>query len=195
MSTLPKTFVTPEEYIERERKADFKSEYYNGEVFAMSGGTRTHDRINTQLELLIEQHLAGKQCERFSDNMRVLAGLSGLYTYPDLSVVCEEPQFTDPPDETLANPTLLVEILSPSTEAYDRGLKAKLYREIPSLKELLLISQDRYDVELQRRSTDGTWIILNASGLDASIELPSICYTLNLRDLYAKVIAHGGIGA
>jgi Uma2 family endonuclease len=187
MPTLP-NFVTPEEYLERDRKAEYKSEYYNGEVFAMSGVSRTHDRINTQLAFLIEQHLRGKKCEAFSSNMRVLAVSSGLYTYPDLAVASEEPQFTDPHIDTLTNPTLLAEILSPTTEAYDRGQKAKLYRAMPSLRELLLISQERYDVELHRRQADGGWVLIDAGGLDASIALESIGYNLSLRDLYEKVL-------
>ena len=166
MSTLPKTFYTPEEYLELERKAEFRSEYYNGQIFAMSGASRWHARIETQLAFLIEQHLTGKKCEAFPPAMRVLAQPSGLYTYPDLSVVCNEPQFTDPFGETLVNPTLLVEILSPSTENYDRGTKAKLYRAIPSLRELLIVSQDSYDVELYRRQTGDTWVLIEAKGLE-----------------------------
>ncbi len=122
--------------------------------------------------------------------MRVLAAPSGLYTYPDLSVVCGEPQFLELQDDTLLNPALIVEILSPSTEDYDRGKKAKMYRAMPSLQELLFIAQDSYDVELYRRQTDGTWSLIGANGLDGSIELTSIQYTLPLRELYAKVVAH-----
>ena len=145
MSTLAKPFLSPEEYLEIERQAEGKNEYYNGEIFAMSGVSRRHDRINFQLTFLIAQHLRGKRCDGFTAGMRVLAIPSGLYTYPDLSVGCDEPQFADPHVDTLTNPTLLVEILSPSTENYDRGKKAKLYRAIPSLQELLLISQDSYE--------------------------------------------------
>ncbi|MCX6633353.1 MAG: Uma2 family endonuclease, partial [Candidatus Solibacter sp.] len=137
MSTLSNRLLSPAEYLEIERKADHKSEYHNGEMFAMSGCSRRHDRIVVPLTVLIGQHLRGKRCETFSANMRVLATPSGLYTYPDLSVACEEPQFTDAQVDTLTNPTLLVEVLSPSTEDYDRGKKAKLYRAIPSLQELL----------------------------------------------------------
>jgi hypothetical protein len=126
-------FLSPEEYLEIERKAGDKSEYYNGEMFAMSGVSRRHDRIATRLTFLFVQHLRGKRCEAFTANMRVLATASGLYTYPDLSVACEEPQFADAHVDTLTNPALLVEILSPSTEDYDHGKKAKLYRAIPSL--------------------------------------------------------------
>jgi Uma2 family endonuclease len=190
MSTQPKTFYTPEEYIELERQAEHKSEYSNGQIFAMSGASRWHARIETQLTHLFEEHLAGKKCETFPANMRLLVDPGGVYTYPDLSVVCGEPQFGDPYGETLLNPTLLVEILSPSTENYDRGTKAKMYRGLPSVQEILIVSQDSYEVELYRRQAGDTWVLIVARGLDASIELASIGYTLQLRDLYAKVLAH-----
>ena len=190
MSTLSKPFLSPEEYLAIERKAEDKSEYYHGEMFAMSGVSRTHDRINVQLTFLIGQHLRGKQCEAFTANMRVLATASGLYTYPDLSVACEEPQFADAQVDTLTNPTLLVEILSPSTEDYDRGKKAKLYRAIPSLQELLIIAQDSYEVELYRRQADGSWSLMEAKGLESAIALASIGYTLSLRELYENVLGN-----
>jgi Uma2 family endonuclease len=190
MSTLSKPFLSPEEYLAIERKAEDKSEYYHGEMFAMSGVSRRHDRIATQLAFLIAQHLRGKRCEDFSANMRVLATASGLYTYPDLSVACEEPQFADAHVDTLTNPALLVEILSPSTEDYDRGKKAKLYRAIPSLQELLIIAQDSYEVELYRRQPDGTWSLIEANGLESAITLTSIGYTLSLRELYENVLGN-----
>jgi len=188
MSTLANRSLSPEEYLEIERKAEYKSEYYNGEMFAMSGASRRHDRIVVPLTILIGQHLKGKRCETFSANMRVLATPSGLYTYPDLSVACDEPQFADPHVDTLTNPTLLVEVLSPSTENYDRGKKAKLYRAIPSLQELLFIAQDSYEVELYRRQPDGTWSLIEARGLESAIALTSIGYTLSLRELYERVL-------
>ncbi len=193
MSTLPKTFVSPEEYLERERKAEYKSEYYNGEMFAMSGVSRKHDDIATELHFLIAQHLRGRSCRWHTSDMRVLLP-SGDYTYPDVSVVCGERKFADSHFDTLTNPTLLVEILSPSTESYDRGQKARLYRAIPSLRELLLISQESYDVELYRRQEGGSWALYEASGLDGTIELASIGYTLKLRDLYATVIEADAAG-
>ena len=191
MSTQPKHFVTPEEYLELDSKAEYRSEYHNGEMFPMESASRWHDWIFTQLTVLMDLHLRGKKCQAFSSHMRVLAASSGLYTYPDLSVVCGEPQFASfQGDDTLLNPALIVEILSPSTEDYDRGKKAKMYRAMPSLQELLFIAQDSYDVELYRRQTDGTWSLIGANGLDGSIEPTSIQYTLPLRELYAKVVAH-----
>jgi Uma2 family endonuclease len=189
MSTLSKSFLSPAEYLEIERKAEDKSEYYNGEMFAMSGVSRWHDWIAVQLTMLIAQHLRGKSCKTFTAEMRVLATPSGLYTYPDLSVTCERPEFADPHVDTVTNPTLLVEILSPSTEAYDLGKKAKLCRAIPSLQELLFIAQDAYEVELYRRQPDGTWSLIEAKGLESAITLTSIGYTLSLRELYEQVLA------
>lgn len=188
MSTLSNRLLTPEEYLEIERKAEYKSEFYKGEMFAMSGGSRWHARIAVRLTSLLGQHLSGKKCEPFTSDMRVLATPSGLYTYPDFSVACDEPQFADPHVDTLINPTLLVEILSPSTENYDRGKKAKLYRDIPSLQELLFISQDTYDVELYRRQSDGNWLLIEAKGLESAITLTSIGYTLPLSELYENVV-------
>ncbi len=187
MASLTKPFVTPEEYLAAERKAEFKSEYFNGEVFAMSGASRRHDDLNVQMLLLLSRHLAGKGCRIHTGSMRVLVQPSGLYTYPDVSVVCGERQFSDAYVDTLVNPVLVVEILSPSTEDYDRGRKAKLYRETPSIREYVLVAQNSYEVELQRREADNSWRIFNASGLEASIELLSIGYTLSLRELYEPI--------
>jgi Uma2 family endonuclease len=188
MSTLPKTFITPEEYLGLERKAEFRSEYHDGKIYAMSGGSIRHDRILTKLCGLLDRHLNGGKCEWYSANMRVLVESSGLYTYPDLSVTCGEPHFADLHIDTLTNPTLLVEVLSPSAEAYDRGRKAAMYRKIPSLQELLLVSQESYEVELYRRAPDGTWSLLEAEGLEATIHLASIGYTLRLSELYERVV-------
>jgi Uma2 family endonuclease len=188
MSTLPKTFLTPEQYLELELKAEHKSEYYNGEMFAMPGASLKHNTIAARLYGLVDQQLRGKKCRWYPSDMRVLVAPSGLYTYPDLIVVCGPPQLAHGPGDTLVNPTLVAEILSPGTENYDRGNKAKFYRELPSLQELLLISQDRFDVELYRRQTDGSWNLFNAVGLDASVELTSIDCALHLRELYENVV-------
>ena len=126
MSTLPKTPLTAAQYLEIERKAEFKSEFFHGEMFAMSGGSRAHSGLAFRLTVLIGQHLQGKGCTGFTSDMRVLVEETGLYTYPDLSVVCGAAKFADAEMDTLVNPTLLVEILSPSTEQYDRGTKVKL---------------------------------------------------------------------
>jgi Uma2 family endonuclease len=188
LSTLPKSPLSAAEYLEIERKAKFKSEFYRGEMSAISGASRNHCRIPVRLASLIGPHVLTRGCEGYDSNMRVLVEDSGLYTYPDLSVVCDEPKFVDAETDTLTNPTLLVEVLSPSTEEYDRGTKVKLYRAIPSLRECLLISQDAPEVELYRREMDDVWKIIVAKGPNASVELKSIDYTLRLWDLYRGII-------
>src|SRR5258708_20997070 len=124
MSTLPNTFLSPDEYLEIERKTESRSEYYDGQMFPMSAVSKAHDRIKTRLQFLIYEHLRGRNCELFSSDMRVLVP-SRRYFHPDLSVVCGEQRFDDDSADTLVNPTLLVEVLSPSTQDYDRGRKAK----------------------------------------------------------------------
>jgi Uma2 family endonuclease len=187
MATLPKTRYTPEEYLEMERKAEYKSEYFDGEIFAMSGASRKHNDVAMQLALLIGQHLSGTTCSDHNSDMRVRVSPKS-YTYPDLTVVCGERRFEGVDLDTLVNPTLIFEILSPTTEVYDRGRKADLYREIESLQQLVLVAQDRYEVEISTRQHDGSWSLRKFRGLDASVDLSSIGYTLSLRDLYRRVI-------
>jgi Uma2 family endonuclease len=188
MSTIPKTFFTPEEYLELERKAETKSEYYNGEIFAMSGVSREHDLIAAQLYLLVGQQLRGRHCRWHTSDMRVLVEASGVYTYPDLSVTCEEPRYADSHVDTLLNPTLIVEILSPTTELYDRGKKVTLYRAMPSVREVLLVAQDEYEIDWYRRQSENHWDWFHFAGLDASVELTSIGCTLTLREIYENVL-------
>src|SRR5579872_2476540 len=128
MSTPPKSHLTPEQYLEIERKADFRSEYYHGEMFAMAGAQREHILITGNAVTALHQQLRNRPCEAYSTEMRVKVASTGLYTYPDVVVVCGKPEFLDSEVDTLLNPTLIVEVLSKSTEAYDRGLKFKLYR-------------------------------------------------------------------
>jgi Uma2 family endonuclease len=187
MSTLPKTRYTPDEYLALERKAEYKSEFYDGEIFAMSGASREHNDIAVQLSFLIRQHLKGKTYRMHNSDMRVQVSPT-KYTYPDLTVVCGQRQFKDAGLDTLLNPTVIFEILSPTTEFYDRGRKAHLYREIPSLQQLVLISQEAYEIEVSTRQPDGSWSLRLYKGLEASAELTPIGYTLRLGELYEPVI-------
>ena len=191
MSTLPEHFLTPQEYLEIERKAEHKSEYYNGEMFAMSGASRRHSRVGFQLNVLIGEHLRNRPCEGYTSDMRVLVESTGLYTYPDLTVACGEPRFQDDTFDTLLNPTLIVEILSPTTENFDRGKKSHWYRSIPSLREYLMLAQDAPEATLYHRQADSLWSVLDFTGANATVELASIGYTLRLRDLYEGILAEG----
>lgn len=188
MSSLLKPFLSPEDYLVIERAAERKSEYYKGEMFAMSGVTMRHDRIVMRLLSLLDRHLSRSGCEVHTSDLRVHVASSDLYTYPDASVVCGEPAFLDSHLDTLTNPILLVEVLSPSTERYDRIAKVAMYRAIPSLRECLLIAQDQRFVTLHRKGPDGNWSILQSRGLDATIELTSINYTLRLDELYETAL-------
>lgn len=186
MSTLPKHFLTPEEYLEIERKAETKSEYYNGEMFAMSGASRQHCQLGFRLNALLGNNLRNP-CRGFTSDMRVRV-TPVLYAYPDLTVACDDPQFVDDQFDTLLNPTFLVEILSPSTGAWDRGKKSQWYRTLPSLQEYLIIAQDAPEITLYRRTSAG-WTVIDAIGIDESVELTSIGYTLRLRELYHGILA------
>jgi len=186
MSSQPKTYLTPEEYLAIERKAEYKSEYFAGEMFAMVGASRKHNlaSINTASSLL--QQLKGRNCEVYSSDMRVRVPATDLYTYPDVVVACD-PKFEDDHFDTLLNPTLIVEVLSPSTASYDRIKKFSYYRMISTLAEYLLISQDEYKVEQYVKQPDGRWLLSDIGSLEGVVELASIQCTLGLADIYAKV--------
>ena len=187
MSTQPKTYLTEEEYLELERRAEFKSEYYQGEMFAMAGASLPHNVLAMNLAGLLHAQLRRRPCQVYPSDLRVRVGASGLYTYPDVSVVCGPPQLADQHADTLLNPTFIAEVLSPATEGYDRGRKFEHYRTIASLAEYLLVAQDRVHVDLYTRQQDGRWVLSEASRLDDTLELPSIECRLALADLYEKV--------
>jgi Uma2 family endonuclease len=188
MSSLPKSYISPEEYLARERVADFKSEYYAGEIFAMAGATEAHNLIVTNVVRELSAQLKSRPCRVYPSDMRVKVDPSGLYTYPDAVVACGEIRFEDEDRDTLLNPVIVVEVLSPSTEAYDRGGKFAQYRRLNSLKEYVVIAQDRYLVERFVRHEDGQqWILTEFSGPAATLVLPSIQCAVPLAEIYDKV--------
>lgn len=187
MSRQIKPFITPTEYLALERIADHKSEYLNGEVFAMTGASRRHNLIAINIVLALGAQLKGGPCEVYVGDMRVKVASAGLYTYPDVTVVCGEPRFEDDYLDTLQNPTLLLEILSKSTERYDPIAKSAYYRTIDSLSEYLLVSQDEYQVEHYVKEGAGRWLLTEVRSLDATIELESIYCSLALRDIYDRI--------
>ena len=187
MSSLPKSYLTPEQYLEIERKAEFKSEYYQGEMYAMSGGRHAHNRLAFNLIGLIGAQIRHGSCQGYTSDMRVHIPSTGLYTYPDVTVVCGEPQFADDTRDTLLNPNLVVEVLSPSTEAYDRGRKFEHYRSVASVNEYLLVSSDRVSAELFTRQEGDGWLLTAAGRLEDSLELKTIGCRIVLADVYEKV--------
>jgi Uma2 family endonuclease len=185
--TLPKSYLTPEKYLELERKAEFKSEYYAGEMFAMSRAREGHNLIAGNVLGELRQQLLPRRCRVYTSDMRVQVSATGMYTYPDVTALCGEPQLLDKEMDTLLNPTVIVEVLSPSTEAYDRGRKFDHYRTIESLQHYVLVSSDRAHIDVFTRHSDGQWILTSADGLESSIELDSIACRLALSGVYALV--------
>lgn len=186
MSQQIKSFVTPAEYLALERKAEYKSEYLHGEIFAMTGASRKHNLIAVNTASSLNQQLRGRPCEVYVSGMRVKVAASGLFTYPDV-VVCGQPQFEDDYLDTLLNPTVLFEIISKSTERYDRIAKSDYYRTLKSLTEHLLVAQDEVHAEHYVKQGNGQWSLSDLRSIDASIELESIGCSLALRDVYDKV--------
>jgi Uma2 family endonuclease len=187
VSSQPNTYLTPEQYLDIERKADYKSEYYEGGMFAMSGAKEAHNLVAVHLLRQLDTKFMGRPCRVYGSDMRVRIKTAGLYTYPDAVAVCGEPVFLDDQRDTLLNPSLLVEILSPSTEAYDRGRKFEHYKTLESLREYLLIAQDRIHADLYTRQADGRWLLTSADRLEDRLTLESVGAEVSLADLYEKV--------
>jgi Uma2 family endonuclease len=198
MSALVQPRYTPQQYLERERKAPYKSEYLNGYIYAMAGASREHNQITFSVAGALFPQLRGRPCEGYVTDMRVRASTSEAYVYPDVVVVCGQPRFEDAHVDTLTNPTVIIEVLSPSTEAYDRGAKFAHYRRMDSLQEYVLIAQDRYSIERYVREQD-RWVFTEANGLDEAMGLAAIGCELALRDVYDKITLpdrnEGGPGA
>lgn len=187
MQAQSKTYLSPEEYLEIERRAEFRSEYFNGEMFAMAGASLAHNRITRDALTAINTSLRSGDCEVFSNDMRVKIDPIKKYAYPDLVAVCGDARFEDAETDTLLNPVLIIEVLSPSTAAYDRGAKFEHYRQIPSLREFVLIEQDRPHIEVYRRDADGSWRLFEQNDLEGTVSLESIGCHLTLREIYARV--------
>lgn len=180
---------TPQEYYALERRAAYKSEYYKGEIFAMSGGTARHSLISLNIAGEIRQRLKGKPCRAYESNLRLKVAATGLRTYPDASIYCGPLQFDDedPGVETAVNPTVLFEVLSKSTEAYDRGEKADHYRQIATLRAYVLVSQSAAHVEIYQRQPDGNWLLHVEKSLGATLPIPAIGVELPLTEIYDGV--------
>jgi len=188
VSTQPKTFITPEQYLEIERKAEYKSEYYRGEMFAMAGAQEGHNVAAGNVHTTLNLQFRGRPCRVYTSDMRIHIPATGLYTYPDIAAVCGERKFQDGRVlDTLLNPTLIVEVLSPSTEAYDRGRKFEHYQSIDSLRQYLLVSSDRIRADLFTRQSDNLWTLVSASRLEDTLDLESIGCRLALTDVYENV--------
>lgn len=194
MSAAPMPFLSPEEYLAHERRAEIKSEYYDGELFAMAGGSEEHSLIAVNVAGTLNTQVAERPCKVYNSDMRVQMAPAGPCAYPDVSVVCGEARFVDERKDTLLNPTLIVEVLSATTEDWDRGGKFERYQQMASLQEYVLIAQDRPRVERYARQGDGEWLLTVAAGLERVVSLPSIGCELALAEVYRKIAfpADGG---
>ncbi|MEI8164988.1 MAG: Uma2 family endonuclease [Chloroflexales bacterium] len=189
MTVQPKPFMSEELYLDQERRSLTKHEYYAGMVYAMAGASEQHNLIAVNLAATLHAQLRGRTCRAYPSDMRVKVLKTGLNTYPDFTIVCGQSQFTDPVKrDTVINPTVIIEILSPSTERYDRGMKFQHYRMISSLQEYILIAQDTYHIERFIRHAQHEWVFSEAVGLEAVMPLAAIQGTLVLHDVYEQVV-------
>ena len=186
MSAAPKPSITPEQYLELERQAEYKSEYFAGEIFAMAGASPEHNLITGNTFGVLWSQLRDRPCTPYGSDQKVRS-TPEHFAYPDVTVVCGEAQFAGEEREVLLNPTLIVEVLSPTTEAWDRGGKFEQYRQRESMQEYVLVAQDRPHIERFARRESGQWLLTEVNGLDAVLTLPSIGCELALSEVYRKV--------
>jgi Uma2 family endonuclease len=187
MATQPLQRLTEEEYLRIEREALGKSEFHDGQMFAMAGGSPDHSLIGTQTCHVLSQSVPAG-CRVFNSDQRIHLAAARTFTYADAVVVCGKPLFDSDQKDNLVNPLLIVEVLSPSTQDYDRGKKFELYRTIESFQEYLIIHQDRRFVEHHSKQEDASWVLREYSGATASVAVPRLGIQLVLRDLYATAL-------
>jgi Uma2 family endonuclease len=188
MSAVPKPRkLTVAEYLALERAAEFKSEFYRGEMFAMAGASREHNRVNENLVVELGRRFLGGSCQTFSRDQRVRVSPTGMYTYPDVVVVCDPPEYAAEDRDTLTNPQVIFEVLSQSTAGYDRGFKFALYRRQPTIREVLFVSQDEVRVERFVRNPDGTWTLTAFDDPDGEFALATVPVRVPLADVYRGV--------
>ncbi len=181
-----KTF-TPSEYLAMEEVAEYKSEYYNGQIFALAGGTPDHSKIALKFGAELLRLLEPRPCHVFNSDMRLHVERSGLYTYPDVMVICGKIELAKRRNDTVTNPLLLVEVLSETTRDYDRGARYNFYKQIPTLREYVMVESEHPHVECYRRTGDDQWLIEMYDDLDATMRLESVGCDITLRQIYHKV--------
>jgi Uma2 family endonuclease len=179
--------MSAREYLCWERQTEGRSEYHVGQIFAMAGASRRHNRIVTNLSSALSVQLQSRPCNNYSNDMRVRIGNAERYVYPDIVATCGREEFEDDQQDVLLNPLLIIEVLSPSTEADDRGDKLRYYQTIPSLREYVLVSQDHRCFEVYRKQPDGRWLYESRSSLPLTLRLESVDCVLTEAEVYAKV--------
>ena len=186
MATVPSAQITQDEYLCSERAASEKSEFHDGQVFAMAGASPNHSFLTSSVSALLYQQKPSA-CRIFSSDLRIHLAVARTYSYADCGIICGEPHFSSDHQDNLVNPSLIVEVLSPSTEDYDRGKKFELYRTIESFCEYLIIHQDRPHVEHYSRQEDNSWLLREHMGKGASIIIPRFDTQISLSDLYSAI--------
>ena len=191
MRAQPEFFLTAQDYLAWERLQDTRHEYLDGRIFAMTGASRAHNIVCLNLAASLHQQLRGKPCEVYANDMRVKVSETGMYTYPDLVAACGEPRFEDQAVDTLLNPVLIIEVLSDSTERYDRGAKFTHYRSLPSLQEYLLVSQTECRLEHYCRQLGNHWLLTEYQNLRDRIDLNCLGSQIILSEVYERVLPIG----
>ncbi len=187
MTIQSQYYITSEAYLALERSGTEKHEYLAGSVYATASASARHSRIAGSAYASLYAQLRQRNCTVYPSDMRVKAVQTGMYAYPDITIVCGNEQFEDDTQDSLLNPVVIIEVLSPSTEKFDRGRKFQSYRTILSLREYILISQDDCRIERFDRQSDNTWIYSEAAGPDGALELSTIQCVLRLAEVYEKV--------
>ena len=189
MTALPKRqFISEEDYLTMEEVSPVKHEYFDGEIFQMAGASDEHNTIAMNIAAELHQQLKKRPCKVYQNDMRLYVEKEGIYTYPDVMVVCGKPEIKKYKNlDNILNPVLIVEVLSPSTADYDKGAKFEQYRTIESFKEYLLVSQDAKQITRYTKQTNGSWILMDFIGDKTEIELSSIECSLAMEDIYDKV--------
>jgi Uma2 family endonuclease len=187
MSAQPHFFLTANDYLAWERQQETRHEYLEGQIFAMTGASRAHNMLCANILASLHGQLRGKPCEIYVNDMRVKVSETGMYTYPDLVAACGEPRFEDQAVDTLLNPVLIIEVLSDSTERYDRGAKFTHYRSVESLKEYLLVSQNECRVEHYVRQPGNHWLLTEYQEGQDRIDLDSLGSHVTLAEIYERI--------
>lgn len=187
MLQATKKYYTPEEYLALEEVAEYKSEYFRGEIFAMAGGSVNHTRIAVNIAGSLNAAFEGRPCEAFTSDLQVQVKKNGLYTYPDVSVVCGEPEFADNKNIQLTNPQVIVEVLSPSTANYDRTKKFELYRSLESFEDYVLIDSERVYIEHHHKIAPGKWLMQTYENITETLKIPTIDFEMPLEKIYSRV--------
>lgn len=188
MTAQPCTFLTEEAYLQQERTGTQKHEYFAGRIYAMAGASEAHNLLALNIAALLRAHVRGRPCRAYPSDMRVKIVQTGLYTYPDFTLVCGTSNFLHPDKrDTLLNPTVIIEILSPSTESYDRGEKFQHYRTIETLQEYILVAQNKYHIEHFMRHEQHEWRLADVIGSEASLQLRALQVSIPLRAIYEDV--------